>query len=190
MENNIPTRAEAYELLRKYVNDERQINHALAVEATLVHFAEKFDEDVQKWGTIGLIHDLDYELYPEQHCHKVRELLEKEKWPEEYIRAIESHGWKICTDVEPKETMEKVLYTVDQLTGLITATALVRPSKSIMDVKTKSVKKKWKQTEFASGVDREVISRGAEMLGMDLNELIEETIKAMQKEAEALGLNG
>ncbi len=185
-----PSRDEAYQLLSKYVTDDSQIKHALAVEAVMVHFAEKFGEDPDKWGVIGLAHDLDYELHPDEHCQKVRGYLEQENWPEDYIRAIESHGWGICTDVKPEEFMEKVLYTIDELTGLITATALVRPSKSVMDVKVKSVKKKWKQKEFAAGVDREVIERGIEMLDMDRDEVIAETMAGMQKVADELGLNG
>src|SRR5699024_2621260 len=148
------------------------------------------EEDKEKWGIIGLVHDLDYEMYPEEHCKKTREILIEENWPEDYIRAIESHGWKICSDVEPLETMEKVLYATDELTGLITATALMRPSKSILDLKVKSLKKKWKSKGFAAGVNREVIAEGAEMLGMDLNEVMEETIKGMQKVADEIGLKG
>ena len=190
MMEKVPNREEAYQLLQKYVHDDNLIKHALAVEAAMVHFANKFGEDTEKWGVIGLVHDLDYQMYPDAHCQKVRGMLEEVRWPESYIRAIESHGWKICTDVKPVETMEKVLYTVDELTGLIAATALVRPSKSIHDVKVKSVKKKWKQKEFASGIKREVIEEGAEMLGMDLNDVIAETLEGMQKEAKNLGLQG
>ena len=186
----IPNREEAYELLKKYNKDESLIKHALSVEAVMLHFAELFEEDKEKWRIIGLVHDLDYELYPEEHCRKTKEILEKRNWPQDYIRAIQSHGWKLCTDVEPIEKMEKVLYTIDELTGLITATALVRPSKSILDMKVKSVKKKWNQKSFAAGVNREVIENGANMLGMELTEVIEETIKAMQKVAENIGLKG
>lgn len=186
----IPNREEAYELLKKYNKDESLIKHALSVEAVMLHFAELFEEDKEKWRIIGLVHDLDYELYPEEHCRKTKEILEKRNWPQDYIRAIQSHGWKLCTDVEPIEKMEKVLYTIDELTGLITATALVRPSKSILDMKVKSVKKKWNQKSFAAGVNREVIENGANMLGMELTEVIEETIKAMQKVAEDIGLKG
>lgn len=189
MVEKIPTREEAYELLKKYNKNESLIRHALAVEAVMLHFAELFnEEDKEKWGIIGLVHDLDYEMYPEEHCKKTREILIEENWPEDYIRAIESHGWKICSDVEPLETMEKVLYATDELTGLITATALMRPSKSILDLKVKSLKKKWKSKGFAAGVNREVIAEGAEMLGMDLNEVMEETIKGMQKVADEIGL--
>lgn len=185
-----PTREEAYELLRKYVNDESLLKHALAVEAVMEHFAEKFGEDVEKWKIIGLIHDLDYEKYPEEHCKMTEQILREEKWPEDYIRAVISHGYGICTDIEPIEKMEKVLYTIDEFTGLISATALMRPSKSIMDLKPKSVKKKWKQKSFAAGVDRDVIQRGADMLGMELAELAEEVIAGMQKVADEIGLRG
>ncbi len=185
-----PNRDEAFSLLKEYTKSDSLIKHALAVESAMRHFAGLFNEDVEKWGIIGLIHDLDYEMYPDEHCHKTREILEERGWPQEYIRAIISHGWKICTDVEPKEKMEKVLYAVDELTGLIVATALVRPSKSILDMKAKSVKKKWNQKSFAAGVKREIISEGSEMLEMNLNDLIEETIKGMQAAAESIGLKG
>jgi len=185
-----PSREEAFNLLKEYNKDESLIKHALAVEAVMRHFAELLGEDVEKWGVIGLVHDLDYEKYPDQHCKKVREILTERNWPEEYIRAIQSHGWKLCSDVEPVETMEKVLYTIDELTGLITATALMRPSKSILDTEVKSVKKKWKQKSFAAGVNREVIQEGADMLGMELDKVIEETLKGMQKVAELIGLKG
>lgn len=191
MERVVPTRAEAYELLKEYNESESLIRHALAVESVMLHFAELFGEsDKEKWGIIGLVHDLDYERYPEEHCKKVREILEEKNWPEDYIRAIESHGWKICSDVEPVERMEKVLYATDELTGLITATALMRPSKSILDMEVKSVKKKWKQKSFAAGVNREIIEEGARMLGLELDKVIEETIKGMQKVAESIGLKG
>jgi predicted hydrolase (HD superfamily) len=156
----------------------------------MVHFAELFGEDKEKWGIIGLIHDLDYEKYPDEHCTKTREILMERDWPEDYIRAVVSHGWGICSDVEPVEKMEKVLYTIDELTGLITATALMRPSKSILDLTTKSVRKKWKQKSFAAGVDRGIIEKGAQMLGMELGEVIGETIKGMQKVADEIGLKG
>lgn len=180
MERKVPTREEAFELLKKYNKSESLINHALAVEAVMRHFAELFEEDVEKWGIIGLVHDLDYEMYPNKHCKKTKEILEEENWPEDYIRAIMSHGWEICTDVEPIEKMEKVLYTIDELTGLINATALMRPT-GISDMKVKSVKKKWKDKSFAAGVNREIIEKGTEMLGMDLNEVIAETIEGMKK---------
>ncbi len=186
-----PTREEAWELLKKSNQNDALLKHALAVEAVMLHFAKLFgEEDPEKWRIIGLIHDLDYEQYPEEHCTKTRELLERENWPEDYIRAMQSHGWEICSDVEPVEKMEKVLYTIDELTGLITATALMRPSKSIMDLTAKSVKKKWKQKNFAAGVNREVIEKGVQLLGMDLTKVIEETIRGMQNVAKELGLEG
>ncbi|MCP2239230.1 HDIG domain-containing metalloprotein [Thermoanaerobacterium thermosaccharolyticum] len=190
MENALINRDEAYALLKEYNKSESLITHALAVEAVMRHFAELFGEDKEKWGIIGLLHDLDYEMYPNEHCKKVREILERHGWPDDYIHAIESHGWKICTDVEPVQKMEKVLYTIDELTGLITATALMRPSKSILDLEVKSVKKKWKQKSFAAGVNRDVIAEGAELLGMDLDKVIEETIIGMRDVADEIGLKG
>lgn len=191
MEGKTPTREEAFELLKKYNKNESLIKHALSVEAVMRHFAEMFDKDnVEKWGIVGLVHDIDYEMYPEQHCIKAREILEAENWPEDYIRAVQSHGWKLCCDVEPVLKMEKVLYTIDELTGLITATALMRPSRSVLDLETKSVKKKWKQKGFAAGVNREVIREGAEMLGMELDDIINETIKGMRSAADEIGLGG
>lgn len=188
MEKKVPNREEAYKLLLKYNKSESLIHHALAVEAVMLHFAEKLgEEDIEKWGIIGLVHDLDYEMYPDEHCKMTEKILKEENWPEDYIKAIVSHGWKICTDVEPVETMEKVLYTIDELTGLINATALMRPT-GISDMKLKSVKKKWKDKSFAAGVNREIIAEGAEMLNMDLNEIIEETIRAMQTISDEIGL--
>lgn len=186
-----PTREEAFTLLKKYNQSEALIKHALAVEAVMVHFAQKFDAgNIEKWSVVGLAHDLDYEQYPEEHCTKTKEILTEEGWPEDYIRAIVSHGWKICSDTEPVETMEKVLYTIDELTGLIVATVLMRPSKSILDLKVSSVKKKYKDKRFAAGVNREVIEDGALMLGMELDEIIKETIAGMQARADELGLRG
>jgi len=186
----IPTREDAYNLLIEYVENESQIKHALSVEAVMRHFARLFSEDEEKWGVIGLIHDLDYDKYPEQHCVMTEKILLENNWPEDYIRAVISHGWKLCTDVEPKEKVEIVLYTIDELTGLITATALMRPSKSILDMEAKSVKKKWNQKSFAAGVNREVIEEGANMLGMDLIDVIRESIEGMKKVADEIGLRG
>ncbi len=188
---NVPNRTEAFLLLQEYNSNEALIKHALAVEAVMLHFADLLSvPDRDKWGVIGLVHDLDYEKYPDQHCHKVREILTDRQWPPEYIRAIQSHGWGLCSDIEPLEKMEKVLYTIDELTGFIAAVSLVRPSKSILDVAVKSVKKKWKEKGFAAGVKREVIEEGAKSLGLELDRVIEETIKAMQKVAEEIGLTG
>ncbi len=190
MTDRIPTREEAFNLLKKYNQSESLIKHALAVESVMRHFARLKGQDEELWGLIGLIHDLDYEQYPEEHCKKTAEILEANQWPADYIRAVVSHGWGICTDIEPQTEMEKVLYAVDELTGLVATSALVRPSKSVLDLKAKSVKKKWKDKRFAAGVNREVIDRGAEMLGMDRTELITETILGMREAAEAIGLKG
>ncbi|MCE1197892.1 MAG: hydrolase [Marinilabiliales bacterium] len=186
----IPNREEALELLKRYNEQESLIRHGLAVEAVMHHFAAQCGEDIGKWSIIGLCHDLDYKKYPEQHCTMTRRILEEEQWPEPYIRAIESHGWGLCTDVEPLEYLEKVLFATDELTGLITACVYVRPSKSILDLTTKSVMKKWHTRAFAAGANRDVIAKGAEMLGLSIEALVEETIVAMQKRAEEIGLKG
>ncbi|AFM41200.1 putative domain HDIG-containing protein [Desulfosporosinus acidiphilus SJ4] len=191
MEQTRPTREQAYDLLRKYNKSDSLIIHALSVEAVMLHFAGLLGEpDKEKWGIIGLLHDIDYEMYPEQHCLKAHEILTEHNLPEDYIHAVQSHGWGLCSNVEPIHTMEKVLYTIDELTGLIAATALLRPSKSILDLEVKSVKKKWKQKSFAAGVNREVIEQGANMLSMELDYIIGETIKGMQSVAESIGLKG
>ncbi len=185
-----PGREEAFSLLQKYNKNEGLIKHALAVEAVMRYYARKFGQDEEKWGVIGLVHDLDYEQFPEQHCHKTEEILKSENWPAEYIRAVVSHGWGICSDVEPQSELEKVLYTVDELTGLVVATALVRPSRSVLDMKAKSVKKKWKEKSFAAGVNRDVIEKGARMLGVELGELISDVIMGMREVADEIGLKG
>ncbi len=190
MSRKVPTREEALALLKQFNQNESLVKHALAVEGVMRYFARKRGEDEEKWGTIGLIHDLDYEKFPEQHCQKTEEILQQNNWPAEYIRAVISHGWGICTDVKPESELEKVLYTIDELTGLVVTTALVRPSKSVLDVKAKSVKKKWKDKRFAAGVDRTIIQRGAEMLGMELSEVINDTIMGMREVAEEIGLKG
>jgi putative nucleotidyltransferase with HDIG domain len=187
----VPTRDQAFELLKEYNSNPSLIRHALAVESVMRHFAEVLGEkDPEKWAVIGLIHDLDYERYPDRHCRKVREILTERGWPEDYIHAVESHGWKLCTDVEPTERMEKVLYAIDELTGLISAVAILRPSKSILDLTAKSVKKKWKDKAFAAGVNRGVIEEGVTSLGMELETVIAETINGMQKAADSIGLKG
>ncbi|MBW1954987.1 MAG: HDIG domain-containing protein [Deltaproteobacteria bacterium] len=190
MSDKMPSRQEAYDLLLEYNQSESLIKHALAVEGVMRHFARKFNEDEEKWGVIGLVHDLDYERFPDQHCRKTEELLREAGWPDEYIRAVVSHGWGLCTDVEPRSLLEKVLYAVDELTGLVVTSALVRPSKSVMDLTAKSVKKKWKDKRFAAGVNREVIEKGAKLLDMDLTELITETILGMRSVAESIDLKG
>jgi predicted hydrolase (HD superfamily) len=190
MNSPAPTREEAFKLLKQYNKNDSLIKHALAVESVMRYIARKRHENEEKWGIIGLIHDLDYEQFPEQHCRKTEEILEKNNWPKEYIRAAVSHGWGICSDVEPKTELEKVLYAIDELTGLVVTTALVRPSKSLMDLKAKSVKKKWKDKRFAAGVDRSIIENGAKMLGVELTELITDTIMGMREVAEKIGLKG
>jgi len=190
MTNAPPTREDAWNLLTTYNQSDSLRKHALAVEGVMRHFARKYGEDETQWGVIGLIHDLDYEQFPEQHCTKTQAILEENGWPEDYIRAVVSHGYGICSDVEPRSTLEKVLFAVDELTGLVATTALVRPSKSVMDLKPKSVKKKWKDKRFAAGVDRSIIEKGAGMLGVELSELIGDTIAGMQEVADAIGLKG
>jgi len=154
------------------------------------YMARKNGDDEDVWGVIGLVHDLDYERYPDQHCTKTEEILTENGWPPAYIRAVVSHGWGICSDVEPRTPMEKTLYAIDELTGLVATSALVRPSKSVLDLTAKSVKKKWKDKRFAAGVDRSIIERGAAMMGVELGELITDTIMGMREVAEEIGLKG
>ncbi|AOY57092.1 MULTISPECIES: HDIG domain-containing metalloprotein [Desulfococcus] len=185
-----PTREAAFQLLTRYNETESLIKHALAVEGVMRYMARKRGEDEEKWGIVGLVHDLDYEKYPDRHCAKTEEILRAENWPEEYVRAVVSHGWGICSDVKPESEMEKTLFAVDELTGLVTTSALVRPSRSVMDLTVKSVKKKWKDKRFAAGVDRTIIEKGAGMLGVELGELITDTIMGMREVADAIGLRG
>ncbi len=190
MDKYIPTRAEALQLLKEYNHDDSLIKHALAVEGVMRYIARKMGEDEQMWGIIGLVHDLDYEMYPREHCQKSREILQEKGWPEDYIRAVVSHGWGICSEVKPETNLEKTLFAIDELTGLVVTTALVRPSKSVLDVEVKSVQKKWKDKRFAAGVNRDIILQGAEMLGVELSELIADTIRGMQEVAQEIGLQG
>jgi putative nucleotidyltransferase with HDIG domain len=190
MEETMIKREEAFELLKKYNKTDSLIKHGLSVEAVMRHFAKLNNEDVDKWGIVGLLHDVDYEMYPQEHCVKAKEILEANGYAEEYIHAVQSHGWGLCIDVEPIHIMENILFTIDELTGLITTTALVRPSKSVLDLEVKSVKKKWGQKGFAAGVNREVILSGAERMGMDIGDIIGETIIGMQSVAEEIGLKG
>ena len=190
MEPHIPTRPEAFELLCKYNSNESLIRHALAVEAVMRHMARKYVEDEEKWGIIGLVHDLDYEQFPDEHCRKTPGMLREAGWPEEYIRAVVSHGWGLCSDVEPVSLLEKTLYAIDELTGLVTTSALVRPSRSVLDMEASSVKKKWKDKRFAAGVNREVIENGSAMLGVELTQLITDTILGMRTVAREIGLAG
>ena len=188
MQKHIPTYDEALSLLKEFNKSESLLKHAYSVEGVMRYMARKRGEDEGKWGIIGLVHDLDYERFPEQHCKKSQEILEERGWPEDYIRAVVSHGWGICSDVEPQAEMEKILYTVDELTGFITAVAIIRPSKSVADLEAKSVMKKWKDRSFAAGVDRSVIEKGAVMLGLELRELITDVIMGMRDVADRIGL--
>ena len=185
-----PTREQAFDLLKTYTQKEGLIRHALSVEAVMGHFADRFGEDKEKWQVIGLVHDIDYEKFADQHCVKCVEIFKENGWPEDYIRAVVSHGWGLCTDVKPQTLLEKTLYAVDELTGLVASAALVRPSKSILDIKAKSVRKKFKDKSFAAAIDRQVILNGAEFLNMELSELITEVIAGMRPVAGKIGLKG
>jgi putative nucleotidyltransferase with HDIG domain len=190
MSDNRPTREAALELFKKYNKTESLLKHALSVEAVMRYMAKKAGEDEDKWGIIGLIHDLDYEMYPEQHCKMTEKILTENNWPQEYIRAVMSHGWGLATDVEPLTRLEKTIYAMDELTGLVATSALVRPSKSVLDMEARSVKKKWNDRKFAAGVDRSVIEKGATILGVSLDELITDCIMGMRTAAEEIGLKG
>ncbi|MCD8249152.1 MAG: hydrolase [Lachnospiraceae bacterium] len=181
MESKI-TRAEALALLQKYNKEPFHILHGLTVEGAMRYFAKDlgYEEDIDYWGIVGLLHDIDFELYPEQHCQKAPELLREGGASEDMIYSICSHGYGICCDLEPKQQMEKVLFACDELTGLIGAAAKMRPSKSVMDMELKSLKKKYKDKRFAAGCSRDIIAQGAEMLGWTLDELLERTILAMR----------
>lgn len=184
------TRDEALALLKEYNESDALVKHGLAVEGVMRHFARKYGEDEEKWGIVGLLHDLDYEKYPDQHCVKVQEIMQERDIDPEIIRAVASHGYGICVDIEPQSQMEKVLYTIDELTGLVNATAIMRPSKSVLDLETKSVKKKFKSKGFAAGVDREIIKKGCELLEMDLGDVIEEVILGMREVCDTIDLRG
>ena len=189
MENQL-SRNEAWELLTEYTKTPALQKHAVAVEAVMSHFARINGEDETAWGGTGLLHDLDYEKYPEEHCSKAAEIMKERGIDDFYIHAVCSHGYGICSEVKPESKMEKVLFTVDELTGLINALCLMRPSKSVLDLEVKSVKKKFKDKSFAAGVNRDTIRTGCEMLGMELDDVIRETIEGMKENAEALGLKG
>jgi putative nucleotidyltransferase with HDIG domain len=188
MQKRVPTYDEALSLFKEFNQSESLLKHAYCVEGVMRYMARKAGEDEEKWGIVGLMHDLDYERFPEQHCSKAQELLEERGWPDEYIRAIVSHGWGICNDVEPQSKMEKTLYAVDELTGLVAAAALVRPSKSVSDMEAKSVMKKWKDKAFAAGVNRSLIEKGTAMLGVELTELVTDVIMGMRQVADRIGL--
>ena len=174
------TRAQALALLQKYNQEPFHIFHGLTVEGTMRYFAREMGEDEDSWGLVGLLHDVDFEKYPEQHCLKAPELLSEIGAEPEFIHAVCSHGYGICCDVEPTLPMEKVLFAADELTGLIGAAARMRPSKSVMDMEVASLKKKFKDKKFAAGCSRDVITQGAERLGWTLEKLMEKTILAMR----------
>jgi len=190
MASVIPTREQAFDLFKKYNQSESLLKHALSVEGVMRYMALKYGENEEMWGIIGLIHDLDYEMYPDQHCIMTEKILKENNWPEEYIRAVLSHGWGLATDVEPITRLEKTIYAIDELTGLVATSALVRPSKSVLDMEARSVKKKWNDRKFAAGVNRSVIEKGAEMLGESLDDLITDCIMGMRKVAGEIGLKG
>ena len=176
------TRAEAFELLKKYNKDSFHIQHALTVEAVMQWYAKErgYSDAAEYWGIVGLLHDIDFELYPKEHCIKAPELLREGGVNEDIIHAVVSHGYGITVDVAPEQEMEKVLFAADELTGLIWAAALMRPSKSTKDMELKSLKKKYKSKGFAAGCSREVIERGAKQLGWDLEKLLTMTLEAMK----------
>lgn len=172
----------ALELLKEYNKEDFHIVHGQTVAGCMRYFAEKlgYGDDADFWETVGLLHDIDFELYPEEHCIKAQEILKEKGFDDDFIHAVASHGYGLCCDIEPEHEMEKVLFAVDELTGLIGAAALMRPSKSVDDMELKSVKKKFKDKKFAAGCSREVITEGAERLGWELDKLIEETLEAMK----------
>ena len=175
-------RDEAFEILKKYNKEEFHIRHALTVEGVMRYFARENNEDEEYWGIIGLLHDIDFELYPDEHCRKCVELLKENGIDDGMIKSVCSHGYGICSDVEPTENMEKILFATDELTGLIWAAAKMRPSKSTKDMEVSSLKKKFKDKKFAAGCSRDTIKKGAEMLGWSLEELFEKTILAMRED--------
>ncbi len=176
------TREQALELLKKYNKDDFHLRHAFTVEAVMRWFAQNLGQDnVDFWATVGLLHDVDFEMYPAEHCKKAPSLLAEIDAPEEMVHAICSHGYGLCCDIKPEHIMERVLFASDELTGLIWAAALMRPSKSTKDMELKSLKKKFKDKKFAAGCDREVIKQGAELLGWELDELLSKTLLAMQE---------
>ena len=177
----IPSVEESYELLKKYNKDEFHLKHGTIVSGVMGYFAKEYDSDhIDYWKVVGMLHDLDFELYPEEHCIKSQELMRDLNLDEGIIRATASHGYGITVDIKPELFMEKILYAIDELTGLIGAVALMRPSKSVSDLEVKSVMKKYKTTNFAAGCSRDVINKGAEMLDMELSNLISKTILAMR----------
>ena len=174
------SREEALALLKKYNQEAFHMQHAFTVEGVMKWFAAQNGEDEEYWGLVGLLHDVDFEKYPEEHCQKAPELLAEIGASKEFIHAVCSHGYGLCCDIEPTHEMEKILFAADELTGLIWAAAKMRPSQSVMDMEVKSLKKKYKDKRFAAGCSRDVIEKGAQMLGWELNDLFEKSILAMR----------
>lgn len=186
-----PDRQQAWELLKQYNHNDALLRHALAVEGVMRHFAGLYaGSDADEWGLVGLLHDLDYEQFPEQHCKKTDDILRALDCEPRIVRAIISHGYGLCSDIKPESNLELVLYTIDELTGLINAAALMRPSHSVMDLELSSLKKKFKTPSFAAGVNRDVIRQGAGWMGWDLDKVMEETILGMRSVAAEIGLAG
>ena len=184
------TRDEAYELLKKYNKEDFHLHHGRMVEGTMRYFAKKlgYADEEEFWGIVGLLHDIDFEMWPDEHCKKAPELLREAGVDEDMIHAIVSHGYGLCVDVEPEKEMEKVLFACDELTGLIGACAKMRPSGSIADMDLKSLKKKYKSKGFAAGCSREVIAQGADMLGWELDDLLSRTLEAMKPDEAAIAV--
>ena len=181
-------RAQAWDLLTQYNKEPFHLRHAITVEHVMGWFAQElgYGEEKEFWSLVGLLHDLDFEMWPEEHCIKSQELMRQAGVEERLIRATACHAWGMHVDLKPEHEMEKVLFATDELTGLIGAAALMRPSKSVADMELKSLKKKFKDKKFAAGCSRDVIIQGAELLGWDLDKLLEQTLKAMQAEEEAI----
>lgn len=187
MKSNL-TREQAFDLLKQYNKETFHIQHALTVEGTMRWYATElgYGDDADFWAIVGLLHDIDFENWPEEHCQKAPELLEAAGVGADMIHAVCSHAYGLCSNVEPEHQMEKVLFAIDELTGLVGAAALMRPSKSVMDMEVSSIKKKFKDKKFAAGCSRDVIAQGAEMLGWELNDLFEKTILAMRSCEESI----
>lgn len=181
-------RENALALLKQWNESEALVKHGLQVESIMRHYAQAAGEDPEYWGSVGLLHDVDYEKYPEEHCKRAVDILKDAGYDDAFIHAVVSHGFGLCSDVEPQLYMEKVLYTIDELSGLINATAIMRPSKSVMDLEVKSVKKKFKDKKFAAGVDRQIILDGCQRLGAELDDVIEQCILGMRANHQEIGL--